>query len=121
MLKRFMAETPIMEPQTEEVNDFMSGIIEQVADYKNYDNSIGFSFRYYLETLIANPNVKMIKVDGIEPSTENISSGVYPITANLYAVTYKDNPNENVKKLIDWVLADEGQELVYRTGYSKIN
>ena len=25
----------------------MGGIIEEVADYRNHDNSIGFSFRYY--------------------------------------------------------------------------
>ena len=120
MLKRFMGNIEIMEPETEEVNDFMVGIINQVADYKNYDNSIGFSFRYYLETLIANPNVKMLKIDGIEPTPENISNGRYPITASLYAVTYKDNQNDNVQKLVDWILSDEGQELVYKTGYSKI-
>lgn len=120
MLKRFMGDTPIMEAKTEQVNDFMMGIITQVADYKNYDNSIGFSFRYYLETLIANPNVKTVKIDGIAPTPETISNGTYGITTSLYAVTYKDNPNENVKLLIDWVLSDQGQELVEKTGYTRI-
>ena len=45
-----MGDTPIMDAPTEEVNDFMSGIINQVADYTNYSNSIGFSFRYYFDT-----------------------------------------------------------------------
>ena len=120
MLKRFMGDTPIMDAKTEQVNDFMSGIITQVADYKNYDNSIGFSFRYYLETLIANPNVKTLKVDGIEPTPETISNGTYGITASLYAVTYKDNPNENVRLFIDWILSEQGQELVEKTGYTRI-
>lgn len=121
MLKRFMGDIEIMEPETEQVNDLMSGIIEEVADYKNYKNSIGFSFRYYLETLIANPNVKMLKIDGVAPTPENISNDTYPITASLYAVTYKDNKNENVQKLLDWILSEEGQELVEKTGYSKVN
>ena len=109
-----------MEAETEKVNAFMGGIIEQVADYKNYSNSIGFSFRYYLETLIANPNVKMLKVDGIEPTPENISNETYPITGSLYAVTYKDNENRNVDLLIDWILSEEGQEIVEKTGYSRV-
>lgn len=120
MLIRFMKNTPIMPPPTEQINDFMSGIINQVADYKNYSNSIGFSFRYYLETLIANPNVKMLSINGVEPTPQNISDGTYPIVTSLYAVTYKDHKNENVDKLINWILSDEGQEIVENTGYSRV-
>ena len=118
-LKRFMGDVPLMDARTEEINTLMVGIIEQVADYKNYSNSIGFSFRYYLETLIANPNVKMLKVDGVAPTPENISNESYGLTGSLYAVTYKDNPNENVDLLINWILSEEGQELVEKTGYSR--
>lgn len=120
MLIRFMNGIEIMEAERENVNNFMGGIINQVADYKNYDNSIGFSFRYYLESIIANPNVKMLAIDGIEPTKENISNGTYPITTSLYAVTYKGNTNENVQILLDWILSEEGQELVYKTGYAKV-
>ena len=120
MLKRLMDDTSPMKPPMEEINDSMMGIINEVSDYKNYSNSIGFSFRYYLETLIANPNVKMIKVNGVAPTQENISSEEYPITTSLYAVTYEGNPNENVQKLIDWILSDEGQEIVEKTGYARV-
>lgn len=117
MLIRFMGETPIMEPDIEEVNGFMGGIIEQVADYRNKPGSIGFSFRYYVEGIIQNPNIKMIRIDSIAPTVENISSGLYPITAPLYAVTYAGNDNPNVAVLLDWVLSEEGQELIEKTGY----
>ncbi|MBQ7409776.1 MAG: substrate-binding domain-containing protein [Clostridia bacterium] len=117
MLKRFMDGTPIMEAPTEQVNDFMVGIIDQVSDYKNKTNSIGFSFRYYMEGIIKNPNVKILKIDGIEPNLENIKKGNYPITSYLYAVTYKNNDNENVQKLLDWILSKEGQEIIEKTGY----
>lgn len=121
MLIRFMDGTPIMEAPREQVNEFMVGIINQVSDYKNKTNSIGFSFRYYMEGIIKNPNVKLLKVDGVEPNVENIKNDKYPITASLYAVTYKDNKNENVSKLIDWVLSEEGQEIIEKTGYVGIN
>jgi phosphate transport system substrate-binding protein len=62
----------------------------------------------------------MIKVNGVAPTQENISSEEYPITASLYAVTYEGNPNENVQKLIDWILSDEGQEIVEKTGYARV-
>ena len=121
MLIRFMDGTPIMEAPREQVNEFMVGIINQVSDYKNKTNSIGFSFRYYMEGIIKNPIVKFLKVDGVEPNVENIKNDKYPITATLYAVTYKDNENENVSKLIDWVLSEEGQEIIEKTGYVGIN
>lgn len=120
MLIRFMGDTPIMTPPTEQVNDFMSGIIDQVSQYKNTSSSIGFSFRYYLEGIIKNPNVKTISIDGIEPNKENIRDGKYPITSPVYAVTYKNNDNENVQKLLEWILSDEGQEIVEKTGYVRI-
>lgn len=120
MLIRFMDGTPIMEAPTEQVNDLMSGIIDQVSDYKNKTNSIGFSFRYYMEGIIKNPNVKILKIDGIEPNIENIREEKYPITGALYAVTYKDNNNENVQKLLDWILSKEGQEIIEKTGYAGI-
>lgn len=119
-LKRFMADTPIMEAPTEQVNEFMVGIIDKVSDYKNKTNSIGFSFRYYMEEIIKNPNVKILKIDGIEPNIENIREEKYPITGPLYAVTYKDNNNENVQKLLDWILSKEGQEIIEKTGYAGI-
>ena len=117
MLKRFMGDKPIMEAPKEQINDLMSGIIERVSNYKNKTNSIGFSFRYYLEGIIKNPDIKMVSIDGVAPTVENIKNGKYPITTALYAVTYKDNPNENVDKLIDWVLSSEGQEIIEKTGY----
>lgn len=120
MLIRFMGDTPIMEAPSEQVNDFMSGIIDQVSHYKNTSSSIGFSFRYYLEGIIKNPDIKTISIDGIEPNKTNIKNDSYPITTSVYAVTYKNNDNENVKKLLDWILSDEGQEIIEKTGYVRI-
>ncbi len=117
MLKRFMGDTPIMDAPTEMVNDLMAGIIEQVADYKSKTNSIGFSFRYYVEGIIKNPDIKMISIDGAAPTSENIRNGSYPVLTPIYAVTYKENQNGNVDKLLEWILSDEGQYIINETGY----
>ncbi|MBR3953432.1 MAG: substrate-binding domain-containing protein [Oscillospiraceae bacterium] len=121
MLIRFMKGTEIMEAPTEMVNDLMSGIVERVSDYRSKSGSIGFSFRYYLEGIIKNPDIKILSIDGVAPTVENIKNGTYPITGPLYAVTYEGNENENVNKLIEWVLGPEGQELIEKTGYVAIN
>ena len=117
MLKRFMGDTPIMEAPKELIDDMMAGIIEQVADYESRTSSIGFSFRYYVEGIIKNPDIKMISIDGVAPTIENIKNGTYPIITNLYAVSTTGEENENVQKLIDWVLSEEGQYIIEQTGY----
>ena len=117
MLERFMGDKPIMEAPTELKNNLMSGIIERVSNYKNKTNSIGFSFRYYVEGIIKNPDIKMLSVDGVAPTAENIKNGKYPIVTPIYAVTYEEQTNENVNKLLDWILSEEGQYIIEETGY----
>lgn len=120
MLIRFMGDTPLMDPPSEMVNDLMSGIIERVSDYRSSTGSIGFSFRYYVEGIIQNPDIKLLSIDGVAPTVENIKNGSYPVTTPLYAVTYADNPNKNVPVLLDWILSEEGQEIIERTGYAGV-
>ncbi len=119
-LIRFMGEKELMEPPTELRNEFMSGIIEKVSDYRSNPGSIGFSFRYYVEEIIQNPDIKLLSVDGVAPTVENIKDESYPLTGILYAVTYKGNDNPNVEKLIDWILSKEGQYIIEETGYVSI-
>ena len=79
--------------------------------------SIGFSFRFYLADLVQNDGVKMLALNGVYPSRENIRNGTYPVVAQFYAVYRADNQNENVRRLIDWLLSDEGQRLIEACGY----
>ena len=120
MLIRFMGDTPIMPPETKEIKG-MGGIIEEVVDYQSKTASIGFSFRYYVEGIIQNPEIKMIAIDGVAPTVENIKNESYPIVTPVYAVTYENNPNPNVDVLINWMLSDEGQYIIEQTGYVGVN
>ncbi len=79
--------------------------------------SIGFSFRFYLDGMVANDSVKMLSLNGVYPSTENIRSGDYPVISSFYAIYRADNDNPNIPLLIKWILSDEGQELIERCGY----
>ncbi|EKN66750.1 phosphate-binding protein [Neobacillus bataviensis LMG 21833] len=119
LLEKIMGDTPIMKPLREDVPEGMGGIIEQVADYRNYDNSIGFSFRFFATGMKENPDIKLLAVDGLEPNPENIASGKYPFTATLYAITVKDNPKQAIPPFLEWMQGPQGQEIVERIGYIK--
>ena len=116
MMIRFMGDTPLMEAETVTISG-MGAVIEQVVDYQSRAGSIGYSFRYYIEGIIQNPEVKMIAVEGIAPTAENIKNNTYPIITPVYAVTYTNNPNPNVALLVEWMLGDEGQYIIEATGY----
>ena len=89
-----------------------------VADYTAlFGSPIGFSFRYYVTGMLAEGGVKMLSVNGVEPSIENIASGAYPVTSSIYAIYRKGETNENVYKAVDFMLSKEGQEIVEKSGY----
>lgn len=85
-----------------------------------FGGAIGFSFRFYLENMVAKDGIKLLSVNGIEPTEENIANGSYPIIYNFYAVYRKDNQNENIQKLIDFMLSPEGQKIIDENGYTPI-
>lgn len=116
MMIRFMGDTPLMEAETKTISG-MGAVIERVVDYQSRKGSIGYSFRYYIEGIVQNPEVKMIAVEGIAPTAENIKNNTYPIITPVYAVTYTNNPNPNVALLVEWMLGDEGQYIIEATGY----
>ena len=73
--------------------------------------------RHYVEGITQNENVKMISINGIEPSKENIQNGRYSLSSNFFAIYRKNEKNENVKKLVDWILSPEGQRIIENNGY----
>lgn len=119
-LIRFMGDTPITEPLLEGRFLDMGGIIEDVADYRNLPTAIGFSFRFYTTEMRNNGHIKLLSVDGVEPTKENIENGTYPISNYFYAVTRKDNDDEYIRQLLDFFVSPQGQELIEKTGYSGV-
>lgn len=113
-----MRDVKMQEPTTETYAGGMGQIISQVASYRNATNSIGYSFMYYSSAMINNNQIKYIAIDGVMPSPETIRDNTYPFTVPVYAVTLKSNTNENVGRLIEWILSEEGQSLVEKTGYT---
>ncbi len=118
-LQHLMGDTPLMDPPMENVVAGMGGIIEKAADYRNYKNAIGYSFRFYSTQMVQNNQIKLLSVNGVAPTEENVANGRYPIASVFYAVTRKDC-SENTQKLLDWILSPQGQELIAKTGYTPL-
>ena len=126
--------------------DSMGDMVVAVAQYRDQEESIGYSFRFYADEMVRivmnenkkeagylsqNPAdsddarvqylevlkpVKLLAVDGIEPSVENIRNGTYPFTIDVYAVTTGES-NPRSQELIDWMTSPQGQELIEKTGF----
>ncbi len=60
-------------------------------------------------------NVKVIAVDGVKPTTENIASEKYPIVRYLHIVT-RGYPTGATKRFIDFLLSPKGQRLLAKEG-----
>jgi phosphate transport system substrate-binding protein len=123
-LQRLMGDTPIMEPTTEERISAMDGIINQVANYRNYKNAIGFSFRYYSTQMVTNNEIRLLALNGVLPTKETIADGTYPITNEFYAVTASpigepapEQIDDNIAAFLNWVRGPQGQKIVELTGY----
>ncbi len=78
-------------------------------------NAIGYAS---FGSVQGNTEVKIIKVDGEECSEENINSGAYKISRPFLMLT-KDEPTGLAKEFMNFILNEEGQELVVSKGYVK--
>lgn len=117
MMQYFMGDVPLKEPMTYEIASAMVGVISRVAQFHNESGAIGYSFRYFLEELNQEQGVKILDVDGVYPSLESIADGSYPLVADVCLITRKNDPNPNVQAMIDFILSEQGQEIVWKTGY----
>jgi phosphate transport system substrate-binding protein len=117
----FMQEKEIVTPHKDDIIFGMGMMISRVADYINYPNSIGFSFRYFVNEMVGDKQIRLLKINGFSPNIASIENGNYPLTVNLYAITLSDNKKMNVEKLLEWIKSEQGQALVERTGYSAIH
>ena len=116
----FMKGKNIMKPPVEDVVGGMGGIISQTADYANYGNAIGFSFRFYVNEMVKNEKVKILKINGVYPDLKTIGNEKYPLASSFFAITLADNNKPNVLKFLDWITSEQGQYLVAKTGYCPV-
>lgn len=128
MLRRWMGDQQPMTPIVDDVASGMGGIIEQTADYRNYKNAIGYSFHYFATQMNANDDIRLLAIDGVYPDVASIRNKQYPIITPFYAITTSSNRktdttssvHPNIQPFLNWILSEQGQQLVKKTGYFPI-
>ncbi|EAB8420348.1 phosphate ABC transporter substrate-binding protein [Salmonella enterica subsp. enterica] len=116
MLAKVMKNTRMMSPQKTEVVSVMDGMIKVIAEYRNTHGAIGYAFRYYATQMHSNKEIKLLAINDVAPTVENIRNGSYPYTVDVYMVT-REHPTAETQKLVDWFLSPQGQQLVQDVGY----
>lgn len=76
------------------------------------DNAIGYMGYSFVMT----GDTKVVSLDGVAPTIENIKSGAYPLARKLYFVTL-GKPTPGAKAFIDYILSPVGQNIAIENGF----
>ena len=118
MLELVMQGIKIAEPVKEHVQASMTDIVDVISDYNNKDSAIGYSYYYYLTTMYAKDSIKLLGINGVKPTYENIKNGLYDIQTAYYAVIRKDEPTDSpARKLLQAMISKRGQAVAKEAGY----
>jgi phosphate transport system substrate-binding protein len=69
--------------------------------------------------MVQNEKIKLLSINNIFPTKETIQNGTYFYIDEFYAITVGIR-NENMDKFIEWILSEQGQYIVEKTGYVPI-
>lgn len=116
MLSLVMKDKKIMDAPTEKIKVNMGELVDAIADFDNTYHSIGYSYFYYINTMYKRDTIKMLAIEGVEPSIETIKSNTYPIFTNGFIVTRSDASDET-KLWVDTVLSQRGAKVIEEAGY----
>jgi len=122
MLSLVMKDKTIMTPPLNQIEGEMGELVNAIAEYDNSKDAIGYSYFYYVNTMYKKDTIKMVKVNGVNPTIETIKNGTYPIYTNGFIVTRADEKeNSGVKKWVEAVLSKRGSKIIEEAGYVPVN
>lgn len=90
------------------------------ADYINNAASIGYTYLFYIQNMYPSAPVKVLAIDGIQPTVEAIRSGAYPLSVPYYGVIRQEDRDDVAGRFLDWILTEEGQACVEQAGYIRL-
>jgi len=64
------------------------------------------------DAALANTAIKLLPVDGVPPTIDNLTTGKYAMRRPLFMVYSKDKPKPAITALIDFAKSPEGQKII---------
>ena len=111
----------------------LMGILVDDVDHTTVNAEISQSTSVVVTTVAGNPKaigyismgamsdaVKTVKVDGVEPTTDNVKAGTYPVS-RPFAVCTNGQLTDVAADFIDYILSAEGQAIVAAEGYITVD
>ena len=117
MLDLVMKDKKIKDAPKEDIAMSMSDIIDAVSNYDNKESAIGYSYYYYANTMYLSDEIKLLKINGVEPNNDTIKNGEYPILTAYYIVNRKDDMSSEAESLKENMLSTRGQKVAEEAGY----
>ena len=118
MISLVMKDASFMTAPMMKIEGEMGGLVDAIAEYDNAKAAIGYSYFYYINTMYKRDTIKMLAVNGVEPTIQTIKNGTYPIYTNGYIVTLKGISEDSAtKKWVNNVLSSRGSKVIENAGY----
>ncbi len=98
--------------------DFVNGTSLVITTVSTNPAAIGYAS---LSSVLLNDTVKSIRIDGVEPTTENILNKTYPIARPFNLVSKGELTNPLAVDFMNFVMSKQGQEVVAEDGLVPVN
>lgn len=96
----------------------------EMEPFRVHPGAIGFSMLVQAAPFVADGTVRLLSVDGVAPTAENIAAGLYPMGRSLEFITLPDDnrwkfptPPEDVRAIVDYLRSPPGRRLIESAGY----
>ncbi len=112
-----MKGIPMLPPAMIQVVEGMGMLIDAVAEHENSRSSLGYTYQYYIDTLYKNDSIKVLRINGVSSSPENLRNDAYQFSTRYYGVIRGTDKQNTGGRFLEWMLSEEGQKCIAQAGY----
>ena len=128
MERHFLNGSDIHPEVKKETSFTMSNVLTDVMAAKTENPTgygLGYSIYYYYHNMDmfydTLTELKLLAIDGVQPTDTTIADGTYPLSNNTYVVIRKDTPEDApARKMAEFMLTPAGQQCVEQAGFGKL-
>ncbi len=118
MLEKLMGNKAIKKPRYKLEDSSLSGLITATSEYLDTRTKAIFYTTFHNMKSNKNENIRILKLDGTEASTDEIKSEQYPAIMDIYAIIRSDTPeNSQTRRFVEYITSKNGQAIIQQCGY----